>query len=257
MTIQNELKTKEYLRQRYDPQPGDPFYLILSDLKNAIQEVVKNHVKKKSEPERILDFGCGGSPYRKFFDQKSYYKKADVGNDSSIDFQMDLYSSTIKSPDNQFDVILSTQVLEHVESPSSYLSEAFRVLQPEGLLILSTHGTYQDHPCPKDYWRWTGAGLSQQLEKAGFKTLRTLYCTTGPRAALAILEMNIPRLGQGRFWTKMVYELIAKIWITLRLDILIHRFIDRLGQHYRIAEDLPPYSGIYVTLLMVATPIKK
>ena len=248
------LGRQEYLRERLEPRPGDLFYLILSDLLLALSQAIKTYGPSKRQ---ILDFGCGGSPYRKLFGNSCRYARADLAGTPELDFEMDPNTGAIKAKDSEFDLLLSSQVLEHVESPSAYLKEAYRLLDGQGVLILSTHGTFQDHPCPKDYWRWTGAGLSRELEKAGFSTLQTLYCTTGLRAAWAILEMNTPRLGSGRRWTKLVFELIEKAWKTLRLDVLLHILLDRFGEHYRVVKDLPPFRGVYVTLLIVATPIKK
>jgi ubiquinone/menaquinone biosynthesis C-methylase UbiE len=38
-------------------------------------------------------------------------------------------------PDNNFDVVYSKSFLEHLEHPSKFLKEAFRVLKPNGLLL--------------------------------------------------------------------------------------------------------------------------
>jgi hypothetical protein len=52
------------------------------------------------------------------------------------------------------------------------LREAHRVLQANGILILSTHGYWRYHPHPKDLWRWTAQGLRTQIEEGGFEVLR-------------------------------------------------------------------------------------
>jgi SAM-dependent methyltransferase len=79
------------------------------------------------------------------------------------------------------DVVLSTQVLEHVANPARYLREAHRVLGRDGLLILSTHGTWRYHPDPTDFWRWTAEGLKRQIETEGFQIER-LRGVMGPAA---------------------------------------------------------------------------
>ena len=60
-------------------------------------------------------------------------------------------------------------MLEHVTSPQLYLHEANRVLEQDGLLILSTHGIWIYHPDPTDFWRWTCDGLKKIVSEAGFE----------------------------------------------------------------------------------------
>jgi SAM-dependent methyltransferase len=71
----------------------------------------------------------------------------------------------------KLDVVLSTQVLEHVVDPKQYLQEAHRVLKNDGLLILSTHGYWMFHPDPTDFWRWTSTGLRKVVEDEGFEVV--------------------------------------------------------------------------------------
>lgn len=120
---------------------------------------------------RILDYGCADAPYRDFFARDADYVGADLpGNPyASIDLNPD---ATVPAEDGSFDVVLSTQVLEHVSDPSLYLSECFRVLCPGGRLLLSTHGVFVYHPDPVDYWRWTCAGLRRVVNDAGFEIER-------------------------------------------------------------------------------------
>jgi SAM-dependent methyltransferase len=77
-------------------------------------------------------------------------------------------------PDCTADVVVSTQVLEHVPDPRAYLLECRRILKPGGMLILTTHGYWEYHPQPTDLWRWTGPGLRKLVEASGF---RVLDCT--------------------------------------------------------------------------------
>jgi len=244
----------EYLRQRLAPRPGDSHYLTLSDLLLGLEEILK---KAKISKAKVLDFGCGGSPYRALFQDASGYRKADLAGIPYLDYEMHPQTAAIQETDSQFDVLFSSQVLEHVESPQKYLQEARRLLKPQGSLILSTHGTFQDHPCPSDYWRWTGQGLRREMENAGFQIQDILYLTTGPRAALAIAEMNFPALGRGRAWTKKLFTALEAVWRTLRGQKLAHKMADRLGGRYRVVRQLPPFQGVYLALLVLAVPLKK
>lgn len=84
--------------------------------------------------------------------------------------------------------------MEHVDNPSTYLSECWRVLAPHGQLLLTTHGSFEDHGCPYDFWRWTPFGLKKIVETAGFSVTAVRKFTTGPRAALFLAERELPRL---------------------------------------------------------------
>src|SRR5262249_47545966 len=97
----------------------------------------------------------------------------------------------VEHESNAFDCVLSTQVLEHVSEPETYLSEAFRLLKPGGRLLLSTHGSWEDHGCPYDFRRWTADGLEYDLRKAGFDIESMEKLTTGPRALLWFLQLYL------------------------------------------------------------------
>jgi hypothetical protein len=103
------LAAQEYLRERLEPRPGDPGYLCLSDLLIAIKGLGPSHAR------RVLDYGCGGSPYRSLFGECTYHR-ADLAGGSNLDFE---YAADSRLPPEAADYhcTLSTQVLEHVEDP--------------------------------------------------------------------------------------------------------------------------------------------
>ena len=119
---------------------------------------------------RVLDYGCADMPYRSFFSPGVEYVGADLpGNEgAAVVLNPD---GTLPVGDESFDAVLSTQVLEHVQDPSVYLSECFRILRPGGRMLLSTHGVFPYHPDPVDLWRWTCEGLRRQVEEPGFEVV--------------------------------------------------------------------------------------
>jgi SAM-dependent methyltransferase len=180
--VSEDIASQEYLRQRLQPQPGDPLYLVLSDLLIALRELIPPGVS------RVLDYGSGGSPYKPLFKDCTYHR-ADLAGQNNLDFE---YGPDARLPESVhgYDFILSTQVLEHVASPTIYLDECHRVLSPNGHLLLTTHGIFEDHGCPYDYWRWTIYGLGKIVERAGFKIKALKKITTGPRAAVFLAEQQ-------------------------------------------------------------------
>lgn len=66
-------------------------------------------------------------------------------------------------PAETFDVVVCTDVLEHVERPWTAALELWRILKPGGILVLSTPLDFKEHPFEamgySDYWRFTQHGL--------------------------------------------------------------------------------------------------
>jgi SAM-dependent methyltransferase len=117
---------------------------------------------------RVLDYGCAEQPYRRFFAPGVAFYGADLPGNPDADITIE-GDGTLPVDDETFDAVLSTQVLEHVADPATYLQECRRVLRPGGRLLLSTHGLMVYHPDPVDYWRWTGAGLERIIADAGLE----------------------------------------------------------------------------------------
>ncbi len=132
----------------------------------------------------MLDFGSGSSPYRTLFTGFDRYVTADLPGEGA---ELVIQNGHLPIDGATFDAVLSTQVLEHVTDPDAYLEEAHRVLKPGGQLVLSTHGIYRYHPMPEDYWRWTGPGLRQQIERCGFAVTELMPVVSAPAAALTLV----------------------------------------------------------------------
>jgi SAM-dependent methyltransferase len=116
---------------------------------------------------KVLDYGCAERPYRSLFGAGVDYVGADLAGNRDADVNLNS-DGTVPEAAAQFDLVLSTQVLEHVADPTLYVSECFRVLKPGGVLVITTHGLMHYHPDPVDYWRWTSAGFERLLSGAGF-----------------------------------------------------------------------------------------
>jgi SAM-dependent methyltransferase len=132
--------------------------------------------------ERLLDFGCGNMPYRGLFSEKfAHHLGADIEGNEGAEFAI-LPDGRVPAPDESFDGVLSSQVLEHVADAQLYLSEAYRLLRPGGALILSTHGIWPYHPDPTDFWRWTMDGLVREVTRAGFE-VKEVHGVFGPESS--------------------------------------------------------------------------
>ncbi|MEK7519656.1 MAG: class I SAM-dependent methyltransferase [Patescibacteria group bacterium] len=107
-----------------------------------------NRLKKVDNPKTALDIGCG---YRGHFLSRvlPFFPTIEqaVGVDVSVDNtatheKIKLISGDVNGalplPDNHFDIVFSTAVLEHLENYTLALKEMHRVLKPGGYLLLTT-----------------------------------------------------------------------------------------------------------------------
>src|SRR4051812_25937907 len=86
---------------------------------------------------RVADVGAGRAPYRELFAHADYVT-IDWANSLHGDaFDVVAPAHDIPEPDASFDVVLCTQVLEHVPNPREVLGELHRLLRDGGRLYLS------------------------------------------------------------------------------------------------------------------------
>jgi SAM-dependent methyltransferase len=174
------LKQQYQIQERYNrtaPSRSSRTYCSLTILLEKLRSILESD--SLGAGGQVLDFGCGNRPYKELFETKfNAYIAADLPGNPRADVHIDSLG-LLPSASESFDCVLSSQVLEHVADPKGYLAEAWRVLKPEGRLILSTHGIWPYHPDPNDYWRWTCEGLRREIEMAGFRVIK-MHSVFGP-----------------------------------------------------------------------------
>lgn len=157
-------------------------WLLLRGMQEHIARIVD---KLDRRGATALDFGCGSRPYERLFRQAGIaYQGADFGSAGDLAIGSD---GILPVADASRDLVLSFQVLEHVRDLDTYLAEARRVLRPDGLMVLSTHGTWLYHPHPEDHRRWTREGLTYDLAIRGFDVVECV-AIVGPLAWTTILR---------------------------------------------------------------------
>ena len=128
---------------------------------------------------RVLDVGAGSAPYRDLFAHCEYYTQdlAPLRQDQlrhgaygRLDYVSDL--AAIPVPDESFDAILCTEVLEHHPEPIRVVNEIARILKPGGKLILTAPLGSGIHQEPYHYYGgYTPWWYERFLPAAGFEQI--------------------------------------------------------------------------------------
>jgi SAM-dependent methyltransferase len=238
------LGTDEYTRARLRPRPPDYLYLHLADLRLAVGMAANRRYA------RILDFGCGGSPYRSLFPCEVYHR-ADFVKVAGIDYMVSEDSLVQDAQSEAYDLVLSTQVLEHLSSPTNYLQESARVLKPGGTLVLTTHGTFPEHGVPYDYQRWTSDGLRRLVAQNGFEDIQIFKMTSGPRAVMQLAEDYWVRFREAARGPKSLFwKLLDRVFVsqTERRNLWVDKHFPECRLTEAKAEDGSSlYIGLYLT----------
>ena len=105
---------------------------------------------------KVLDIGAGTAPYRRLFAHCEYCthdfgkEPSTAGHYAKLDYTSDI--TAIPAPDASFDVLLCTEVLEHVPDPVAALREMARLLKPGGRLFLTAPLGSWLHQQPYHYY---------------------------------------------------------------------------------------------------------
>ena len=157
----------------------------------------------------LLDFGCGDAPFYDYYKESvssvtlSDLKKRVAINETFIESDGNYPLPFIK---NEYDVILCTEVLEHVKNPQLLISEFYRISKKDGILILSTPFLYPIHESPDDYWRFTPFALTLLASNAGYRNFKIFQ--VGCLRAIIIDYFD-------KFLTKVIFRKSKKVSNTI------------------------------------------
>lgn len=118
----------------------------------------------------VVDIGAKNSIYRNLFYGKTFLT-LDVVADHGPDIVGDVHALVDHIDEGSVDLIICTEVLEHVRDPHLAIEQIRRVLRPGGTLLASTPFIVPYHPDPTDYWRMTSEGWSVMTESFGRSTV--------------------------------------------------------------------------------------
>jgi ubiquinone/menaquinone biosynthesis C-methylase UbiE len=137
-------------RQRISPKIWDFSYF---HLKNNLEvfRIFRGMLIKENK-KTILDVGCGYKPWKLLLQEFEY-----IGMDIDSNYKPDIIgdAANIPMPENGFDGLIYSEVLEHVQNLDKVLKELKRVAKHDALVFISTPFVFPLHGGPYDYQRLT------------------------------------------------------------------------------------------------------
>jgi SAM-dependent methyltransferase len=131
-----------------------------------IQQMAERFLRGK-----LLDIGCGEKWKQDLIGHTvEEYIGLDHPQTAHDSGAVDRFGTAYDIPaqDGEFDSVICTSVLEHLEEPAQALRECRRVLKTGGFALLTMPQSWHLHEEPRDFYRYTKYGLKYLFEQNGF-----------------------------------------------------------------------------------------
>ena len=122
---------------------------------------------------RVLDVGCGSQPFRKHLEAIGYkYTGLDILQNSECSIEITCSIDDESLPPElerygPFDLILCTEVMEHIADWRMAFRNLARLTRPGGRIVITCPHFYMLHEEPYDFWRPTPHILKYFAEREG------------------------------------------------------------------------------------------
>lgn len=122
----------------------------------------------EARPGTLLDLGCGRAPYQGLY-RTRFGTCLRVDHQPGIPLEARASAMDLPFRDASFDLVLFSEVVEHLPDPGRALREIRRVLKPGGCLLLTWPFNYMLHELPADHQRFTEFGMAHLARRCGLE----------------------------------------------------------------------------------------
>ena len=166
--------------------------------------------------QNVLDFGCSGGAYLNEYKDIGKYGVEINPNARKIAIKngLECYSSTEELPNEFFDLIISSNVLEHTENPQKELTNLYKSLKFNGLICIvvpidKNSYAYKENDMHNHLFSWSPMNLGNILKSAGFEIIESkpLYHKWVPKYELFV-----------RIFGWKIFHIASKLYAHLNRD---------------------------------------
>lgn len=223
-------KNRKLIGSRNQSELQIPSRLMADIVASHYQEYLPLYAKGN-----LIDLGCGKVPLYETY-------KRHIVHNTCVDWENTFHknpfidvSSNLNDPlpfpNDEFDTILLSDVLEHISEPDKLWFEMARILKTDGRLILNVPFYYKIHEMPHDYYRYTEFALRRFAEKSGLKVLMLKPMGGIPEIMTdltAKMIVNLPLIGKG--FARLV-QVLCQLLLKTKAG---KRLSQKTGVHYPV-----------------------
>jgi len=179
--------------------------------------------------EPVLEIGAGWKPdyYRQLFGARRYvtqdlrdYPERGV----QIDIVCDAGDMRGLVQDDSIGTVLCLNTLEHVPEPQRIVDEAWRVLRPGGLLIVTVPTRCPIHRAPQDYWRFMPDSMLWLLQRFEIADMMLGRSLSYPAVVNTVSRKPVPGIAPAAFDLARARLVRENSGLVNALDALLERF---------------------------------
>lgn len=185
---------------------------------HELVKMIEDKVKNKNVA--VLDIGCGGGNLIKLLKAKKYLDLygCDWIEKTSPDYKylkVDLNEEGLSVyADSTFDLVIASDVLEHMENPARILREIHRITKPTGHIFITIPNCWNIYE--RYYFLLTGNSSRYQSERRSSPNghisffTRNIMESLADRASLKLIELNGSYcFFWGHFWNDFKHPLLS------------------------------------------------
>ena len=174
-------------------------------------EYFRRALEDIQESAVVIDVGAGQAHFARLLQSYTHYS-VDFQSYPGIDVLTDL-TRPLPIQSDYFDVVMLSNVLEHIPVPERLLKEIHRILKTDGKLLMTTPFLIKIHQAPYDFLRYTEYMYRYLFERVGFKQY-TIHPIGNIVYVDSIVSGSLRRWllkAEKRFWKRVILRVLLRM----------------------------------------------